>query len=124
MGNYNKKRSARITHMPREDELELPVTLNLRYKKGHTGLLVGYFAEFPSITGQGKTYDDLLSELSKDLLTYSNTFSEGKEKLFELLKIAQGKKAGEWDVKAVTKEETQLEQGWTQKRIECVIPTK
>jgi hypothetical protein len=109
--------------MSKDDELEVPVNLNVRYKTGHTGLLVGYFAEFPFITGQGKTLKDLVDKLGKDLAAYSNTFPEGKKKLFELMKVIQDKASGEWDVTAVTKEETQLKQGWTQEMIECVIPS-
>jgi hypothetical protein len=75
--------------MSSDDEIIVPVGLELtiRYKNGATGLVVGFIREFPFITGQGKTFEELSNELIYDLGLYFDSFPEGKQKIAKYGKV-------------------------------------
>lgn len=64
-----------------EPRLNLMITVNVRSKEGSTGQMVGFFREFPFISGQAKNFEELVHKLSYDLGLYFKTFGEGQEKL-------------------------------------------
>lgn len=53
----------------------------MRYRKSVTGLVVGFIREFPFITSQRKTLEDLRDDLMSDLGLYFDSFPEAKQKL-------------------------------------------
>lgn len=65
--------------MKEGDIIPVALEVTVRYKEGSTGLLVGFFREFPFITGQAKTFNELVIQLQHDLGVYFNTFPKGNE---------------------------------------------
>lgn len=53
----------------------------MRYRKSVTGLVVGFIREFPFITSQRKTLEELRDDLMSDLGLYFDSFPEAKQKL-------------------------------------------
>ncbi len=65
--------------MKEGDIIPVALEVTVRYKEGSTGLIVGFFREFPFITGQAKTFDELVKQLYYDLGLYFNTFPESNK---------------------------------------------
>jgi hypothetical protein len=65
--------------MKNGDSTIVALELAVRHKKGSTGLMVGFFREFPLIAGQDKTFDDLVTQLQYDLGIYFMAFPEKNE---------------------------------------------
>jgi hypothetical protein len=109
-----------------EDQV-IPVSLEftLRYTTGRTGLLVGFIREFPFITGQGKTFEDLSSQLHTDLAIYFKTFPEGQQQLLTHGKVINsdlniyGENPSPLEI-----ERPELGEGWMEKRDEKVMMAK
>ncbi len=66
----------------------MKLDLNLRYKQGNTGQIVGFFREFPFLASQSNLLDDLILQLKIDLDTFFITFPSEQEKmLYQCYKI-------------------------------------
>jgi hypothetical protein len=91
--------------------------LNMRYKQGYTGILVGQCRELPFIIVEGNTPDDLVKEMAHELEVYFNTFSE------EGIRFIQ-----QQEEKSIIEkeqiEEKKEEEGWMEKKIEIPIPIR
>jgi hypothetical protein len=91
------------------------LTVNIRYKVGYTGILVGQCKEFPFIIVEGTSQRDITDKIFYELGIYLATFPNEGHKALE--------KYGE-----VIQNEEQIdksqEEGWTQKKIEVPIPAK
>lgn len=75
--------------MKEGDIIPVALELTVRYKESSAGLIVGFFREFPFITGQAKTNDDLVNQLQYDLMIYFNTFPEGQKKLEQYGRVVE-----------------------------------
>lgn len=67
--------------MSKDQIIPVALEFTIRYTEGRTGLLVGFIREFPFITGQSKTFEDLSTELSYDLGVYFKTFPEKQQQI-------------------------------------------
>jgi predicted RNase H-like HicB family nuclease len=106
-----------------EDQI-IPVSLEytIRYTIGRTGLLVGFIREFPFITSQGKTIEDLSAQLHTDLAIYFKTFPQRQQKLLKHGKVINS------DLNIYSEKPSPLElerpeigEGWTETRDEKVM---
>ena len=74
--------------MSKDDQIiPVGVEVTIRFKPGATGLVVGFIREFPFITGQGKTFEELKVDLMNDLGLYFESFPEGTQKLAKYGKV-------------------------------------
>jgi predicted RNase H-like HicB family nuclease len=91
--------------------LEGEFKLNMRYKKGYSGILVGQCIEFPFVIVQGNTPDDLFKEISHEIEVYFNTFPEEWKHFIEQHK----------ENSIIEKEQIKETEGWMEKKIEIPI---
>jgi hypothetical protein len=98
------------------EEKTVVLTMNIRYKQGYTGVLVGQCRELPFIIVEGKSVEELTKNVFYEIQVYFNTFpTEGKKILEQYGRIVETEEA-----KQQTSQDT--EQGWTEKKIEVPIP--
>lgn len=112
--------------MSRDDEIiPVGVELTIRYTKGATGLEVGFIREFPFITGQGKTFEELKDVLMYDLGMYFETFPEGKQKIAKYGKVV-GRDTNVYNEIPPTLEveRQELGEGWLEKPIPMTVRSK
>jgi hypothetical protein len=99
------------------EEKTVALTVNIRYKQGYTGVLVGQCRELPFIIVEGKSVEELTKNVFYEMQVYFNTFpAEGKKILEEHGKIVETE-----EEKQQTSKDT--EHGWTGMKIEVPIPT-
>jgi predicted RNase H-like HicB family nuclease len=121
--NKDKYEIDELSNVMSEDQI-IPVSLEftLRYTTGRTGLFVGFIREFPFITGQAKTLEDLSAQLYTDLTLYFKTFPEGQQKLLKHGKVINSElniyseKPPPLEIKR-----PELGEGWIEKRDEKVM---
>lgn len=96
------------------------VKLNLRYKKGYSGILVGQCREYPFIIVEGKTLDDLTETALHELEVYLNTFKEERERFIKRFQQETIQESSE--IRTVEREQQQ--EGWMEKEIEVPRPRR
>jgi hypothetical protein len=94
------------------EEKIVELKLNMRYKEGYTGILVGQSREFPFIIVQGATVDELVREMMYETEAYFNTFPEERKKAIERYGKIVNEPPGE------------DKEGWNQKAILVPIPIR
>ncbi|MFZ0515199.1 MAG: hypothetical protein WAM14_26615 [Candidatus Nitrosopolaris sp.] len=105
--------------MSKDDEIiPVGVEVTIRYRKCATGLVVGFIREFPFITGQRKTFEQLKDELINDLGMYFDSFPEAKQKLAKYGKVV-GQETNVYNEKPppLEVERQELDEGWLEKPI-------
>jgi hypothetical protein len=107
------------------------LTVNIRYKKGYTGMLVGQCRQLPFIIVEGKDVDELTKKVAHDMTVFFKTFpEEGKRILEEHGKIIETEgekqkmtKVVELELTGEPQETTKdTEQGWAGTKIQVPIP--
>jgi hypothetical protein len=91
--------------------IEGEFTLNMRYKKGYTGILIGQCIEFPFVIVEGNTPDDLFKEIAHELEVYFTTFPEEGKRFIQEQK----------EKSVIEKEQIEGKEGWMEKKIEIPI---
>jgi len=113
--------------MSRDDEIIIPVGLELtiRYHNSTTGLEVGFIREFPFITGQGKTFEELKDGLLYDLGLYFKTFPEGQQKIAKYGKVVGGETNVYNEIPPpLGIERQELGEGWLEKPVPMIMRSK
>lgn len=90
------------------------IRLNMRYKEGYTGALVGQLEEYPFIIVEGKTLDDLLHMATHELEVYLNTFKEERKGFIKRFQEELAQETPE--IKTDKKE--QEKEGWKEMKVE------
>jgi predicted RNase H-like HicB family nuclease len=112
--------------MSKDEIISVGVEVTVRSKPGATGLVVGFIREFPFITGQGKTFEELKRGLIYDLGLYFESFPEEKEKLAKYGKIV-GQETNIYNEKPppLEIERPELGEGWQEEKlVQVTIPSK
>lgn len=70
-----------------DDVIWVGLELTVRHVVSESGLVVGFLREFPFITGQAESLEELDKQLFHDLGIYFETFPQGKEIQMKYCKI-------------------------------------
>ena len=108
-----------------DDQPIIPVGIEVtvRYTKGATGVEVGFIREFPFITGQGKTFEELSECLIHDLGLYFSTFPEGQQKFAKYGKVV-GRQTNVYNEipPPLEIERKELGEGWLETPVPMIMP--
>ena len=104
--------------MTNDEIIPVGVEFTIRYRKSAAGLVVGFIREFPFITGQRKTFEELKDDLMSDLGLYFDSFPEAKQKLSKYGKVV-GQETNVYSEKPpqLEIERPELDEGWLEKPI-------
>lgn len=108
------------------DTKTIEFKMNMRYKQGYSGILVGQSRELPFMIVQGKTVDELIDEMLYETQVYFNTFPEEAKKVLdkhgEVLVVDYEEQKEEDQKQQPPKIEEKEEEGWNPNTIPVTVP--
>ena len=108
-----------------DDIIHVGLELTVRYVESESGLVVGFLREFPFLTGQAESLEELDKQLIHDLGIYFETFPQGREMLLMYGKIL-GKDVNIYNHRPppIPIERPELGKGWLDTKVPMTVAPK